>query len=66
MIAAYLSIFKLIIFGFEALNYDGFVKSRVSSQIVTPASAGASLMFSPAIGRRKKKNADWLFGKKEM
>jgi hypothetical protein len=56
----------LIIFGFEALNYDGFVKSRVSSQIVTPASAGASLMFSPAIGRRKKKNADWLFGKKEM
>jgi hypothetical protein len=23
-------------------------------------------MFSPAIGRRKKKNADWLFSKKEM
>ena len=25
-----------------------------------------TLMISSAIGRRKKKNADWLFGKKEM
>jgi hypothetical protein len=58
---------------FKFLNYGGYWRNDIFAGVSLQAVSLKStfdffftLMFSPAIGRRKKKNADWLFGKKEM